>query len=125
VTMALAVAKTKSSQLKPALADRMWTILGLRLAPMDETVFKELGTRYRGGLQVIAVRPESPAAQQGIRKADVLVGMHVWETVSLENIAYILDREDLSKFDPMIFYIVRGSDTLYGHLRVASKSLAP
>jgi hypothetical protein len=45
--------------------------------------------------------------------------------VSLENIAYILDREDLSKFDPMIFYIVRGSDTLYGHLRVASKSLAP
>jgi serine protease Do len=121
ITAALAVTRTTRSQLKPALADRMWTILGLRLAPMDETAFKELGTRYRGGLQVIAVRAESPAAQQGIRRGDVLVGMHVWETISLENIAYILDRDDLTKFDPMIFYIVRGSDTLYGHLRMAGR----
>jgi serine protease Do len=121
VTAPLALARTSRSQLKPALADRMWSVLGLRLAPMDETAFKELGTRYRGGLQVIAVRPDSPAAQQGIRRGDVLVGMHVWETVSLENMAYILDRDDLAKFDPMIFYIVRGSDTLYGHLRMAGR----
>jgi serine protease Do len=121
VTAALALTRSSRTQLKPALADRMWTILGLRLAPMDETAFKELGTRYRGGLQVIAVRAESPAAQQGIRRGDVLVGMHVWETISLENIAYILDRDDLTKFDPMIFYIVRGSDTLYGHLRMAGR----
>jgi serine protease Do len=121
VTATLALSRSSRSQLKPALADRMWTALGLRLAPMDETAFKELGTRYRGGLQVIAVRGESPASQQGIRRGDVLVGMHVWETVSLENIAYILDRDDLSKFDPMIFYIVRGSDTLYGHLRIAGR----
>jgi len=47
--------------------------------------------------------------------------MHVWETISLENIAYILDREDLTKLDPLVFYIVRGSDTLYGHLRLAGK----
>jgi len=122
VTAAIAVSRSTRSQLRPALADRMWTVLGLRLAPMDETAFKELGTRYRGGLQVIAVRGESPASQQGIRRGDVLVGMHVWETVSLENIAYILDRDDLAKFDPMIFYIVRGSDTLYGHLRMAGRN---
>ncbi len=121
VTAALALTRSTRSQLRPALADRMWSAMGLRLAPMDETAFKELGTRYRGGLQVIAVRGESPASQQGIRRGDVLVGMHVWETVSLENIAYILDREDLAKFDPMIFYIVRGSDTLYGHLRIAGR----
>jgi len=121
VTAAIALTRTSRTQLKPALADRTWTVLGLRLAPMDETAFKELGTRYRGGLQVIAVRAESPAAQQGIRRGDVLVGMHVWETIKLENIAYILDRDDLSKFDPMIFYIVRGSDTLYGHLRMAGR----
>jgi serine protease Do len=121
VSEKLAVARVIRSQLKPALADRIWTSLGLRLAPMDETVFKELGTRYRGGLQVIAVRPEGSAAQQGIKRGDVLVGMHVWETISLENIAYILDREDLAKLDPMTFYIVRGSDTLYGHLRVAGR----
>jgi serine protease Do len=117
----LAVSRVNRSQLKPALADRIWTTLGMRLAPMDETVFKELGTRYRGGLQVIAVREGGPATQQGIKRGDVLVGMHVWETISLENVAYILEREDLAKLDPLTFYIVRGSDTLYGQLRVAGR----
>ncbi len=121
VESTLAVSRVNRSQLKPALADRVWTALGLRLAPMDETAFKELGTRYRGGLSVVAVREGGPAAQQGIKRGDVLVGMHVWETISLENVAYILEREDLAKFDPMTFYIVRGSDTLYGQLRVAGR----
>jgi serine protease Do len=121
VAASLAVSRVNRSQLKPALADRIWTTLGMRLAPMDETVFKELGTRYRGGLQVIAVREGGPATQQGIKRGDVLVGMHVWETISLENVAYILEREDLAKLDPLTFYIVRGSDTLYGQLRVAGR----
>ncbi|MEX2176951.1 MAG: trypsin-like peptidase domain-containing protein [Pirellulaceae bacterium] len=120
-TASLVLARANQKQLKPALADRLWTTLGMRLAPMDETVFKDLGTRYRGGLQVISVRPESTASQQGIKRGDVLVGMHVWETVSLENISYILDRDDLAKYDPMVFYIVRGTDTLYGHLRIAGR----
>ena len=48
--------------------------------------------------------------------------MHVWETISLENIAYILDRDDLVQARlRSIFYIVRGSDTLYGHLRLAGR----
>ena len=89
---------------------------------MDQAEFNRLGTRYRGGLTVLDVNPGSPAAQQGIRRGDVLVGMHVWETVSLENIAYILDREDLSKLDTVVFYIVRGSDTLYGHLQMANRT---
>jgi serine protease Do len=70
---------------------------------------------------VLDVRADSPAAQQGIRRGDVLVGMHVWETISLENIAYILERDDLSKLDSVVFYIVRGSDTLYGHMRLAAR----
>src|SRR4051794_21632345 len=107
---------------KPAVADRSWTTLGLRLAVMDQDEFKSLSTRYRGGLTVLEVRPGSPAAQQGIRRGDVLVGMHIWETISLENIAYILERDDLSKLDSIVFYIIRGSDTLYGHLRLATRT---
>ena len=110
-----------SRGLRPALADRIWNTLGLRVTPMDDEEFRQLNTRYRGGLHVTSVRPDSPAAQQGIRRGDVLVGMHVWETVSLENLSYILDREDLTRLDPMIFYIVRGTDTLFGHMRLASK----
>jgi serine protease Do len=48
--------------------------------------------------------------------------MHIWETVSLENIAYILERDDLNKLDSIVFYIIRGADTLYGHMRLASRT---
>ncbi|QDU31050.1 putative periplasmic serine endoprotease DegP-like precursor [Anatilimnocola aggregata] len=107
---------------KVALADRVWENLGLRLAPMDDTEFKTLNSRYRGGLAVQAVRPDSPASAQGIRRGDVLVGMHVWETVSLDNVSYVLDREDVNRQEPVLFYILRGSDTLYGHLRFAERT---
>jgi serine protease Do len=117
----LAVAPLSRTTLKPTLADRSWNTLGLRLTVMEPSEFNRLNTRYRGGLTVLDVKPGSPAAQQGIRRGDVLVGMHVWETISLENIAYILEREDLSKLDAVVFYIVRAGDTLYGHLRLAQR----
>jgi serine protease Do len=107
---------------KPALADRVWTLLGLKLSPMADADFKALNTRYRGGLKVLEVRRNGPAYLQGIRSGDVLVGVHVWETISLENMSYILERDDLSKTEPVIFYIVRGTDTLYGHLRLAERT---
>jgi serine protease Do len=106
---------------KLALADRVWDNLGLRLAPMEESEFKLLNSRYRGGLSVLGVRPDSPAAAQGIRRGDVLVGMHVWETVSLDNVSYVLERDDVNRQEPILFYILRGSDTLYGHLRLAER----
>jgi serine protease Do len=105
-----------------ALADRVWENLGLRLTPMDASEFKLLNTRYRGGLIVQSVRADSPASAQGIRRGDVLVGMHVWETVSLDNVSYVLDREDVNRQEPILFYILRGTDTLYGHLRVAERT---
>lgn len=107
---------------KIALADRVWENLGLKLTPMEEQEFRLLNSRYRGGLAVQEVRPNSPASAQGIRRGDVLVGMHVWETVSLDNVSYVLDRDDLNRQEPVLFYILRGSDTLYGHLRLAERT---
>jgi len=121
VELKLTMAQLSRTTQKPVLADRSWNTLGLKLAVMDQSEFTRLGTRYRGGLTVLDVRPGSPAAQQGIRRGDVLVGMHVWETISLENIAYILDRDDLTRLDSIVFYIIRGSETLYGHLRLAQR----
>jgi serine protease Do len=119
----IAVTQLSKAAAKPLLADKSWNTLGLKLTVMNNDEFKLLGTRYRGGLTVLEVRPGSPAAQQGIRRGDILVGMHIWETISLENIAYILERDDLNKLDSIVFYIVRGSDTLYGHMRIAARTL--
>jgi len=99
--------------------DLAWTILGMQLEPVPPEVFHQrFNTRYRGGLEVKSVRPGSPAANQGIRPGDVLVGMHIWETISLDNVAYVLNRPDLPNFSPVKFFILRGNETLYGYLPV-------
>ena len=67
------------------------------------------------------MRPGSPAAAQGIRPGDVLVGMHIWETVSLDNVNYILKRPDFTSLNPVKFFILRGNDTLYGYMAVSMK----
>ncbi len=99
-----------------------WETLGLELRSMPDSEFKQkFRTRYRGGLLVVDVRSNSPAAEQGIRSGDVLVGMHIWETVSLDNVAYILKRPDFNSITPVKFFILRGNETLYGFMPVSLK----
>jgi serine protease Do len=66
------------------------------------------------------VRPDGPAAQQGIEAGDILVGMHRWETASPQDIDYIVTRPNLAQMGPLKFYVLRGKTTLYGHLDVAT-----
>jgi serine protease Do len=101
--------------------DRVWEMLGLKLQPISPQQFRAYQSKYSGGLSVAAVRPDSPAAKQGIRRGDVLVGMHIWETVTMENVDYVLNRQDFADFAPVKFYILRGSETLYGHLPVSAQ----
>ncbi len=117
VTLDLAMADMP--QRPSSTEDASWDLLGLKLQPYPQQQFRQLNTRYRGGLSVVAVRPDSPAAKQGIRRGDILVGMHIWETTSLENVDYVLNRPDFADFEPVKFYIVRGTETLYGHLPVS------
>jgi len=100
--------------------NRAWETLGMQLAVVPAENFRRAKSRYRGGLRVTAVRQGGPAAEQGIRRNDVLVGMHIWETVSMDNLAYVLKRADSEKIHPLKFYILRGTDTLYGHLALES-----
>ena len=102
-----------------------WKLFGLKLKAIPADEFrKNRQTRYRGGLSVTSVRPKSPAAGQGILPGDVLVGIHIWETISLENVAYILKRPDVGSLSPMKFFILRGDETLYGYLPVGPTKTA-
>jgi serine protease Do len=102
-------------------AQRFWQILGLKLAPIAADQKLLTGTRYRGGLRVVDVRPDSPAASNGITKGDILVGLHDWETLSVENVTWIVNKSNEIKLNPIKFYIVRGQETLFGHLQTASR----
>jgi serine protease Do len=102
-----------------------WAVLGIELKPIPADDFrKKYQTSYRGGLEVLSVRPGSPAAKEGIVPGDVLVGMHVWETTTLDNVSYILKRPDFASLNPVKFYILREGETLYGYLPLAPAKTA-
>ena len=82
-------------------------------------VVKKHTDRFRGGLRVTALRANGPAVRKGIRRGDILVGVHTWETVSLENLAYIMTRSDLGTEDEVRFFLLRGNETLEGNLPVS------
>lgn len=107
----------------PAAAnDLAWEVLGLRLTPAPAQTVRQQSSRYRGGLRVTSVRTNSPAARQGIRNGDILVGLHKWETISLDNVSYILENDEFSQAQPAKFYILRGGETLFGQLRVTMRT---
>ncbi len=93
-----------------------WQTLGLELQPAS--LGEEYRTRYSGGLLVRAVRPDSPADREGIRKGDILVGLHKWETASLSNLDYILSRPELESLGPLKFVVLRGDEAFYGNLSI-------
>lgn len=99
--------------------DQAWEMIGLKLDPVPPDEFPQNQTHYQGGLLVTDVRPDSPGAQQGIRRGDILVGMHIWETIKLGDVSYVLNRPEFKNITPLKFYILRGSETLYGYVTVS------
>ncbi len=107
---------------KKRIEDAAWELLGLRVQPTPSRQFAQLGTKFHGGLTVSAVRPDSPAANQKIRRGDILVGMHRWETTTPDHVAFVLGRVEQGEVRmPLKFYIVRGTETFSGQLIVAQR----
>jgi serine protease Do len=102
-------------------ADRIWETLGLRLAPAPSTQLKGYQKQYRGGLLVTEVKPDSPAFREGIHRGDILLGMHIWETISLENVNYILKNSELASLQPLKFLILRNDVRYEGELTVSMR----
>lgn len=116
VNLVLASAPKRASD-----AERVWESLGLRLEPVGSSLLRSYQKQYRGGLKVTAVRSDSPAATDGIRQGDVLLGIHIWETISLENVIYILKSSEFSSLQPVKFLILRNEATYYGHLSTTTR----
>ncbi len=100
-----------------------WETIGLELKPVPASEFREqyqkFAKDYRGGLVISAVRPQSPAAERGLRRGDVLVGMHDRETTSLKDLKWIMENTDFSKVNPVQFFIIRDQLVFFGQLPVS------
>jgi beta-lactamase regulating signal transducer with metallopeptidase domain len=87
-------------------ADLAYKLLGLELAKLSpEELARVKAKGYQGGLRV-----DRDNLEYGIGTGNLLVGLHVWPTESLEQIQEILTRNDLDQLSPMKFYVVRSVD---------------
>ena len=115
----------KTEEVGQKLGSSTWDLLGMALERAGRSELRSSGVPYQGGMKVVAVRPGSSAAEQGVREGDILVRMHRWKIDSPQDVRYIIDRADsLARSGDVKFYIVRGKETFYGHLEVARTSTA-
>ncbi len=100
----------------------VWSAIGLRLQPVPRSAMQRINARvkrtYRGGLYVTDVRKGSPAETNGLRVGDVLIGLHGWETGSIDELQAILVKvspeQPSGRFD-----IIRSDQRMWGQLRLA------
>jgi len=98
--------------------------MGAKLRALSSDEMKELAkttTKYRGGLKVQEVEPKSLAADNGIQKDDILVGLDKWETLTLDNVSWITKQVAERPADPLgkklvKFFIYRGTEMRFGFL---------
>ncbi len=81
--------------------------LGIKATPVGASVVQGIDKQLRGGLWLTEVAATGVAGKAGLQKGDVLLGMHQWETLSMDNVTYVLNRHDLATFNPVRVIFVR------------------
>ncbi len=122
-----------------AAGEVIWKKIGIRLQPINpDSVSRVDPTRtLRGGMVITDVEKSGPAGRVGVARGDILVGLNGWETITLENVAYVLNfadqeklriehekvrldqekmRADQEKLKTLLFYIIRNGELLKGSM---------
>jgi serine protease Do len=94
-------------------SDVIWAKLGVQLNPVSTDLVTRVNRQLNGGLEVTEIT-DGPAAKAGIKKGDILVGLHSFETLSADNVIYVLSHPELQTFQPLLFYIVRSGQVRKG-----------
>lgn len=102
-------------------ADAAYNLIGLRLEVADASKVRAIDASYKGGLRVVAVKPNSPAFNAQIKTGDVLVGLLDWQTPNWDDLAYILNSPELKESNSPKFHIMRGRELFWGNFDIAAR----
>jgi serine protease Do len=77
----------------------IWKKIGIRLQHVnpDFVARNDPTHTLHGGMIVTEVEKTGPAGRVGVARGDILVGLNGYETISLENVAYVLNYTDQEK----------------------------
>ena len=106
----------RSTRLTAPTTDVVWQKLGVQLAPVTSELVSRVNNQLHGGLEVTAINMNGAAAKAGIRKGDVLVGLHKWETINIDNVTYVLNHPELVSASAIPFFIVRSGQMRSGQI---------
>lgn len=84
-----------------------WKRLGIKFQPVAAEAVAKANPQLHGGLLVTEISAGSASATAGIAKGDILVGLHSWETLTVDNVAFVLNHKDFATFLPLKYYVAR------------------
>lgn len=87
--------------------DVVWDRVGLRVQQVGASAVVHADRQLRGGLLLTDVAAGSPAARGGLQKGDLLIGLHLWESITIDNILFVLNHKDLKTFAPVKAFFIR------------------
>jgi serine protease Do len=99
--------QTPASAEGSAAGDVVWRRIGIKFAAVGPQSVAAVDPQLRGGLYLNDVAAGSAAARAGLAKGDVLIGLHLWESLSADNVTFVLNHKDLATFTPVKAYYVR------------------
>jgi serine protease Do len=109
-------------------AELVYRLLGLKTQPVTPEYVAAASPQLHGGLFVREVSRGSLGERAQIQKGDILVGMNVgvrhWETLTPENVLFILRQPEVPHSQKLSFYIVRRNVIHLGSMCLA-EILAP
>lgn len=80
---------------------------GLKVSPVGKESVAKADPQLRGGLLVTDVAFASTASKAGVQKGDLIIGFHLWESLNLDNVLFVLNHKDLATFNPVKTYFLR------------------
>jgi serine protease Do len=95
------------SNSEASVAKLAWEQIGIRLALAPLSEVSSINEDYRGGLRITEVRPGSPAARNRLMVGDIIVGIMEWQTVSMDNLQWILASPNFKQSTPSKYYVIR------------------
>jgi serine protease Do len=97
--------------------DVVWRKLGMKLSPSKPENVARVNGQLQGGLIVTDVAQDGPALRSGIQRGDILIGLHQWETLTLDNVMYVVNHPDAATFGPLKFFVIRDGVVRRGTLQ--------
>jgi serine protease Do len=94
-------------KLNVSSAEAVWSKMGMKLVPVGANLVASADKQLRGGLWISDVGLGSAAAKAGLQRGDILLGLHQWEALTVDNVTFVIQHKDLPTFNPVKCFFVR------------------